>query len=219
MAQADVFPNAKLRVLIADDFQETRRSVRLMLSMNPDVLVVAIAKDGQEAVDLAREHHPDLVVLDINMPKKNGLEAYGEISQTAPDTGCIIITGQGETELLSDAMTLGAQEYLLKPFTIEELNEAVNRVAETLRGTRQKQAEAERLYKQSEVYLKQKAEEYAKTRRTDAEALGIFEQLAENPACEIRWLRTLAMLYVIRQEWAKLKALAARLERRAGNEK
>jgi YesN/AraC family two-component response regulator len=219
MAQTDVFPKTKLRVLIADDFQETRRSVRIMLSMNPDVLVVAIAKDGQEAVDLASEHHPDLVVLDINMPKKNGLEAYGEISQTSPDTGCIIITGQNETELLSDAMTLGAQEYLLKPFTIEELNEAVNRVAGTLREIRQKQAETERSYRQSAVYLKQKAEEYAKARRTDAEALGIFEQLAENPACEIRWLRTLAMLYVIRQDWAKLKVLAARLDQQAGKKK
>jgi YesN/AraC family two-component response regulator len=62
----------RLRVLIADDFQETRRSVRIMLSMNPDVLVVAIAKNGAKAIELAREHHPDIVVMDINMPAWTG---------------------------------------------------------------------------------------------------------------------------------------------------
>ena len=110
MTQADVFPNTKLRVLIADDFQETRRSVRLMLSMNPDVVVVAIAKDGQEAVNLAREHHPDLVIMDYNMPKKDGLEAYKEISQIYPETGGIIISAQREAEELGSATTFGAQE-------------------------------------------------------------------------------------------------------------
>ena len=51
---------------------------------------------------------------------------------------------------------------------------------------------------------------------TDDQALGIFEHLADNPACELRWLRTLAMLYIIRLEWGKLKTLAARLERQPG---
>jgi DNA-binding NarL/FixJ family response regulator len=219
MTQTDVFPNTKLRVLIADDIQETRRSVRLMLSMNPDVVVVAIAKDGQEAVNLAREHHPDLVIMDYNMPKKDGLEAYKEISQIYPETGGIIISAQREAEELGSATTFGAQEYLLKPFTLEELNEAVERVAFFVFESRQKLAEAERLYMQSEAYLKKTAEEYLKTRRTDDQALGVFEQLAQNPACELRWLRTLAMMYVIRNEWTKLKPLAARLELLVGSGK
>lgn len=217
MTQTDVFPDTKLRVLIADDIQETRRSVRLMLSMNPAVVVVAIARDGQEAVDLAKEHHPDLVVLDISMPKMDGLTAYREISRIFPGTGCIIITGRGEIELLSDAMSLGAQEYLLKPFTIDELNDAVNRVALLMRDNRRKQADTDRLNRPSAAQLKQMAEEYARTRRTDDLALGVFEQLAEDPACEIRWLCTLAMLYVIRQDWTSLKALASRLERQSGS--
>jgi YesN/AraC family two-component response regulator len=218
MTQTEVSPKKKLRVLIADDIQETRRSVRIMLSMNPDVVVVAIAKDGQEAVELAREYHPDLVVLDIKMPKMDGLAAYKEINQTYPDTGCILISGQGEIELLGTAMALGVQEYLLKPFTIAELNEAVNRAAAVIWESRQKMAEADRLHWQSEVYLNQMANEYAKSRRTDDQALGVFEQLAQNPACELRWLRTLAMLYVIRQEWIKLQALASRLELMAGSD-
>ncbi len=218
MTPTDVLPKTKIRVLIADDIQETRRSVRIMLSMNPEVVVVAIAKDGQEAVDMAIEHHPDLVVLDINMPKKDGLAAYKEISQIHSDIGCIIISAQRETEMLSTAMLLGVQEYLLKPFTIDELNEAVNRVAVLAWENRQKQAEAAQLDQQSEAYFIEIAEEYALSRRTDDQALGVFEHLAENPACEARWLRTLAMLYLSRQEWTKLKTIVSRLELMVGND-
>jgi YesN/AraC family two-component response regulator len=219
MAEADVSSKNKVRVLIADDVQETRRSLRLMLSMNPDVIVVAIAKNGVEAVDLAREHHPDIILMDINMPKLNGLEAFKEIRQIYPDTGCIIITADRDTTPLGLAMSLGAQEFLLKPFDIEELNESVNRVAVVVDKSRQKLVEADKIHKKSETYLKQLANEYAKTKRTDDEALGVFEQLAENPECELHWLRTLAMLYIVRQEWGKLKALAARLEKQTENTK
>jgi YesN/AraC family two-component response regulator len=215
MAQTDMSLKNKVRVLIADDIQETRRSVRLMLSLNPNVMVVAIAKDGAEAIELSREHHPDIVILDINMPKFDGLEAFKEISQIYPDTGCIIITADRDTTPLGMAMSLGAQEFLLKPFSIEELNEAVNRVTAQVGKSRRKLLEADQIYQKSEVYLKQLADEYAKSKRTDILALGVFEQLAENPECELRWLRTLAMLYIVRQEWGKLKALADRLERQA----
>ena len=219
MTQTDVSSKKKLRVLIADDVQETRRSVRLMLSMNPDVIVVAIANNGLQAVEMAKEHHPDIVVMDINMPKIDGLAAFKEISQIYPDTGCIIISAESGTTALSTAMSLGAQEYLLKPFSIEELNEAVSRVAIQVAESRRKLVEADQLHKKSEVYLKQLADEYAKSKRTDNQALGVFEQLAENPECELRWLRTLAMLYIVRQEWSKLKALSTRLEKQAKNAK
>ena len=203
----------RLRVLIADDFQETRRSVRIMLSMNPDVLVVAIAKDGPEAIQLSREHHPDIVVMDINMPGMDGLTAFKQISEIYPDTGCIIISAQREIDFLNKAITLGVQEYLGKPFTIEELNEAVNRVGEQVRQKRPSLENAGRLHKQSEKSLEKLALEYSRSKRTDEKALEVFEQLAENPECELRWLRTLAMLYIIREEWGKLKALAERLEK------
>ncbi|MCG2784141.1 MAG: response regulator transcription factor [Anaerolineae bacterium] len=213
MSATDSSSTPKLRVLIADDFHETRRSVRLMLSMNPDVIVVAIAKDGREAVELAREHHPDIVVMDINMPQVDGLAAFKQISDIHPDTGCILISAQKEIQFLNAAITLGVQEYLCKPFTIEELNDAINRVGIQVRQKRPSLENASRLHKQSESYLEKLAKEYAKEKRTDDLALGVFEQLAENPACELRWLRTLAMLYIIRQEWDKLKALAERLEK------
>ncbi len=213
MTQTERSPKKKLRVLIADDIQETRRSVRLMLSMNPNVVVVAIATNGQQAVELAKEHHPDIVIMDVNMPEVDGLAAFKEISQVYPETGCIIISVQRDTTILSTAMSLGAQEYLTKPFTIDELNEAVDRVAVEVSKSQQKLAEADRLHHKTEDTLKQLADEYAKSKRTDTMALGVFEQLAENPECELHWLRTLAMVYIVRKEWGKLKVLAARLEK------
>ena len=213
MSQTQVAPKRKLRVLIADDIQETRRSVRLMLSMNPNVIVIATAMNGQQAVQLAKEHHPDIIIMDVNMPVVDGLAAFKEISQIYPDTGCIIISAQKELTTLSTAMALGAQEYLVKPFTIDELNEAVNRVGAQVEESLKKLAEADQLHKKSETYLKQLADEYAKSKRTDDEAVNVLEQLADNPECELHWLRTLAMIYIIRQDWGKLKNLAARLEK------
>jgi two-component system, response regulator YesN len=212
MTETDVASTDKWRVLIADDFQETRRSVRLMLSMNPNVTVVAIASNGRQTVDLALEQHPDIVIIDINMPEINGLAAFKEISQVYPDTGCIIISAQKDSIALNTAMSLGAQEYLVKPFTLEEMNAAVDRVAAQVAKSRLKLAEADHLHKKSEAYLKRLADEYTKSKRMDDEAMGVFEQLADNPECEMRWLRTLAMLYILRQEWGKLKVLAARVE-------
>jgi len=212
MTQTEPSSHKKLQVLIADDIQETRRSLRLMLSMNPDVIVVAIAMNGRQAVEMAKEHHPDILVMDVNMPELNGLAAFKEISQIYPDTGCIIVSAEKDTNNLGTAMSLGAQEFLIKPFTIDDLNGAVNRVGAQVGESRKKLAEADKLYKKSEDYLKKLADEYAKSKRTDDEALGVFEQLAANPDCEIHWLRTLAILYIVRQEWGKLRTLAARLE-------
>ena len=101
MTPTEPSPQKKLRVLIDDDFQETRRSVRIMLSMNPAVMVVAIAANGKQAVEMAREHHPDLVIMDVNMPEVDGLAAFKQISQIYPETGCIIISAQKDTTILN----------------------------------------------------------------------------------------------------------------------
>ena len=87
MVQTNVPTKNKLRVLIADDVQETRRNTRLMLATIDDVEVVAIAANGLQAVQLTEEHHPDILLLDINMPEMDGLSAYRKIAQTHPDIG------------------------------------------------------------------------------------------------------------------------------------
>ena len=214
MTQTAMSPRRKLRVLIADDVQETRRNTRLMLATIDDVEVVAIAANGIQAVDLAREHHPDILLLDINMPELDGLSAYRRINQIHPDTGCIIISAEKDTTTLRTAITVGVQEYLIKPFTVDELEAAIARTSQHVQQTRQKLAQAELLRRRNEAYLKQLASEYAKTRRTDEKAVEVFEQLAEYPDCEMRWLQNLAMIYIVRQDWGKLKTLAAMVEQR-----
>jgi YesN/AraC family two-component response regulator len=214
MVQTNVSQKRKLRVLIADDVQETRRNTRLMLATIDDVEVVAIAANGVQAVNLAKEHYPDILLLDINMPEMDGLSAYRQIAQTHPDIGCIIISAEKDTSTLRTAMSIGVQEYLIKPYTIEELETAIARVYERVAQTRQKLAQAEQLRRRNEAYLQQLASEYAKTRRTDDQAIEVFERLAENPQCEPRWLQNLAMIYVIRQMWGRLKILATKVEQR-----
>ncbi|MGB7874820.1 MAG: response regulator [Anaerolineales bacterium] len=212
MPQAGVDPKRKLRVLIADDVQETRRSTRLMLSMISDVEVVAIASNGLQAVQMSKEQKPDIVVLDINMPELNGLDAFKQIKMIHPDTGCIIISAQNESNILQEAMSMGVRDYLIKPFTVDQLEEAVEKVGARLDKSRQESAQKQQLMQRNKVYLKQLANEYVKSRRTDDKAVQVYEYLAADPACELRWLRTLAMMYIIRHEWGKLRTLAARLE-------
>ena len=214
MTQTHVPPRRKLRVLIADDVQETRRNTRLMLATIDDVEVVAIAANGIQAVDLAKEHHPDILLLDINMPELDGLSAYRRIAQIYPDTGCIIISAEKDTTTLRTAMSIGIQEYLIKPFTGDELEKAIVRVSERVQKQRVKLAQDTQLRKQREAYLAQLAVEYAKTRRTDNQAVEVFEQLAENPHCEMRWLQNLAMIYIVRKDWGKLRILATKVEQR-----
>lgn len=214
MTQPEANQHKKMRVLIADDIQETRRNTRLMLATIDDIEVVAIASNGLQAVQFAKEHRPDIVFLDINMPEMDGLTAYGEILKFLPGTGCVIISAEKDTTTLRTAMSIGVQEYLIKPYTVEELEVAVARVHERVIQTRKKIAQDTQVKKQREVFLAQLAAEYAKTRRTDDKAIEVFEQLAENPQCEMRWLQNLAMIYIVRQKWGRLKVLAGKIEQR-----
>jgi len=215
MTQPEISQRRKMRVLIADDVQETRRNTRLMLATIDDVEVVAIASNGLQAVQLAKEHHPDIMLLDINMPEMDGLTAYQEILKILPGTGCIIISAEKDTSTLRTAMSIGVQEYLIKPFTVDELEAAVARVRQRVEQMHKKFVQDTQLRKQREAYLLQLATEYAKTRRTDDQAMQVFEQLAENPSCESRWLQNLAMIYVVRQKWGRLKVLAEKIEQRS----
>ena len=214
MAVPGISSKRKLRVLIADDIQETRRNTRLMLATIDDVEVVAIAANGVQAVQFAAEQHPDIVLLDINMPVMDGLTAFREIAKIHPETGCIIISAEKDASTLRTAITVGVQEYLIKPFTADELEEAIGRVRVLVDQAKQKIAQDTQVRRQREAYLSQLAMEYSKSRRTDDQAMEVFEQLAENPQCEPRWLQTLAMIYVVRTKWGKLKALAEKLEGR-----
>ncbi|HSO12275.1 MAG TPA: response regulator [Anaerolineales bacterium] len=215
MTQPEGNPSRKMRVLIADDVQETRRNTRLMLANINDVEVVAIASNGLQAVQLAEEHHPDIVCLDINMPEMDGLTAYKEILKIHPDTGCVILSAEKDEAVQQTAMSIGVKEYLTKPFTVDELEAAVTRVQEQVEQTRKKLAQDTQLRGQREADLIPLATEYAKSHRTDDKAVEVFEQLAKNPQCEMRWIQNLAMIYIVRQTWGKLKILAEKAEQRS----
>jgi YesN/AraC family two-component response regulator len=204
------------RVLIADDVLETRRNTRLMLADNPMVDIVAIAHNGREAVELAKKHQPDIALMDINMPEMNGFEAFQAMYDIFPSMACVIISAEDDNQSFRSAMNVGAREYLVKPFTVYQLNNAIKRVGDIVKAEREKADVAAQLRQQRASYLLQLAQEYSRSRRTDDEAVEVFEQLAANPKCELRWLRTLAMLYIIRAEWKKLQVLSGRLARQFG---
>jgi YesN/AraC family two-component response regulator len=214
MTQPENLQHKKMRVLIADDIQETRRNTRLMLATIDDVEVVAIASNGMQALQLTKEHHPDIVFLDINMPEMDGLTAYSEMLKIYPDIGCVIISAEKDTTTLRTAMSIGVQEYLIKPFTVDELEAAVARVQQRVEQTRKKLEQNTQLRKQREAYLVQLAAEYTKSHRTDDKAIEVFEQLAKNPQCEMHWLQNLAMIYIVRQKWGSLRILAEKIEKR-----
>lgn len=219
MAQPNGSKKEKLHILIADDVQETRRNTRLMIATMDNVDVTAIASNGLQAVEMTKEYHPDIVILDVNMPAMDGLTAYKHIIQEYPGTGCIIISAERDPKTVNTANLMGIREYLVKPFTTEELEAAIKRVSESVRETRKKIAQNIDANKNNVAYLKQLASEYLKEGRTDDEATKVFERLVEDPQCDLRWLETLAMMYAIRRDWGKLKSLAARLEQKTANKK
>ena len=195
----------KKRVLIADTTQETRRNTRVMLSTVKGVEVVAIALDGTQAVEMARQHKPDIVLLDINMSKLNGLNAYKQILKVNPTVACILVSAENHPETIQAAKDMGIQNFLVKPFTEHELEHAMQDVIQRLDG---------KLNDRRTVEVRKLADEYVRTKRTDEEAVKVFEEAIQLPDSELVWMQTLAMIYVVRKRWGKLKVLAEQLELR-----
>jgi len=211
--------NYRLKVLIADDNADARRGTRLMLSIHPGVEVVAIAQNGHQAIKLAHENPPDLVITDIHMPDIDGLDTITELRKFLPEAMFIVMSADDDSKMIRRAISVGASEYLVKPFDIDDLDQAVRRCAQTWFSRRIQSAIAPTQDDIDQQTLLRLAHVYAKSRRTDNAALDVFEQLAAQPECELRWLLTLAMIYVVRQQWGKLKLLSERMEKRTINDK
>jgi len=118
----------KIRVLIADDQALIRRGMAMLLDAAPDIEVVGQAADGVEAVELARRARPDVVLMDLHMPRKGGVLATREISAALPHTRVMVLTTFDRDDLVFDAVRAGAQAYLLKDASEEEVLDTVRAV-------------------------------------------------------------------------------------------
>lgn len=123
-------PTAGIRVLLADDEAMVRAGVRAILSTDPDVVVVAEAANGREAVELVRLHRPDVALLDVRMPVLDGLAAAAEIRREHPATAVIVLTTFGEDDYIARAIGDGASGFLLKSGDPRELLAGVHAVAD-----------------------------------------------------------------------------------------
>jgi NarL family two-component system response regulator LiaR len=119
-----------IRVLITDDHGVVRQGLRMFLSLDPDIQVVGEASDGREALEMARELVPDVVLMDLLMPVMDGIGATRAIRSALPEVEVIALTSVLEDASVTDAIRAGAIGYLLKDTNVEELHRAVRGAAE-----------------------------------------------------------------------------------------
>jgi len=117
-----------IRVLVVDDHALFRRGLEIVLAAEEDIQVVGEAGDGAEAVDKAADLLPDIVLMDVRMPKRGGIEACTSIKEVAPSAKIIMLTISDEEADLYDAIKAGASGYLLKEIPIEEVADAIRSV-------------------------------------------------------------------------------------------
>jgi DNA-binding NarL/FixJ family response regulator len=117
-----------VRILVVDDFEPWRRFVLSMLKQNPELQVVGEASDGLEAVQRAEELQPDLILLDLGLPRLNGIEAARRIRQNAPNSKILFVSQESSPEVAKEGLKLGAWGYVIKSHAGGELLAAVEAV-------------------------------------------------------------------------------------------
>ena len=118
-----------ITILLADDHAVVRQGLRMFLSLDEDLEVIGEAQNGQEAIDLARKLKPDVVLMDLLMPVKDGITAIGEIRTEMPDVEVIALTSVLEDASVVGAVKAGAIGYLLKDTQSDELRRAIKAAA------------------------------------------------------------------------------------------
>ena len=120
--------NARIRIYLADDHELVRRGLLALLSTEPELEVVGVGADGAEAVSQAAALEPDVILMDLQMPRKSGIEAIGEIKEANPHARILVLTSFGDDDLVFAAIQAGALGYLLKDSSPQELVQAIKNV-------------------------------------------------------------------------------------------
>jgi DNA-binding NarL/FixJ family response regulator len=123
--------SATVRVVLVDDHDLLRRGIKTMLETHGDIEVVGEASDGVAAVQVVEDQVPDVVLIDVIMPKKDGIEATRDIKSSLPHVSVVVLTGHEEQQFVFDAIKAGASGYLLKT---ADLDEVVSTVTSAARG-------------------------------------------------------------------------------------
>ena len=118
----------KIRIIIADDSEQTRENIRAIFSYEESIDIIGEAQNGLEAVELARELRPDVILMDINMPEMDGIKAAKTITEEGLEGSIIMMSIQEEREYLKKAMAAGARDYVVKPFRVNELIDTIKRI-------------------------------------------------------------------------------------------
>jgi two-component system, NarL family, response regulator DevR len=120
---------AQVRILVADDHEVVRMGIKAMIQQHTNLVVVAEADNGEDAVKAAIKHRPDVVVMDVRMPGMNGIDACAKITAQLPDTRVVMLTTFAEDDLLFSAIRAGAAGYVLKRIGNNELIRTIEAVA------------------------------------------------------------------------------------------
>lgn len=127
----------KIRILIVDDIKNTRESIRRILNFNSEIEVIGEAGSGSEAIRLVEMLKPDIALMDISMPDMDGIRTTELLSFRAPGTSVIMMSFQSETDYMKKAMMAGAKEYIVKPFTSNDIINTILKVHQ--KDTRKKE--------------------------------------------------------------------------------
>jgi DNA-binding NarL/FixJ family response regulator len=119
-----------INIILADDHRILRESLRRVLEIEPGMTVVAEAQDGNEAIEYTSEYHPDILIMDISMPNRNGIDAACEIHQSHPSTKILILSMHSNKQFVEDAFNSGIDGYLLKNCAYSEIVVAIKTVLE-----------------------------------------------------------------------------------------
>ena len=117
-----------IKVLIADDQELIRQSLQIVLNSKPDITVCDVAEDGQAVIRSVRKEKPDIILMDVRMPKMDGVQCTKIIKENYPEIKIIILTTFDDDEYVYNALKFGASGYLLKGVSMDELENAIKTV-------------------------------------------------------------------------------------------